>query len=76
MRRAVGGVVHRQLGALGHGPLEQYVHMIELSANGALAGELAQIAEINERRAGETVHGVGADRRARRDAASAAAAGP
>ena len=42
----------------GTGPLEQYVHMIELSANGALAGELAQIAEINERRArGETVHG-------------------
>ncbi|MET0525003.1 MAG: patatin-like phospholipase family protein [Nocardioides sp.] len=42
----------------GTGPLEQYVHMIELSANGALAGELAQIAEINERRArGEAVHG-------------------
>ena len=43
----------------GTGPLEQYVHMIELSANGALAGELAQIAEINERRAGgEPVHGA------------------
>jgi hypothetical protein len=42
----------------GSGPLEQYVHMIELSANGALAGELAQIAEINERRAaGEAGHG-------------------
>ncbi|MET0325686.1 MAG: patatin-like phospholipase family protein, partial [Ilumatobacteraceae bacterium] len=42
----------------GTGPLEQYVHMIELSANGALAGELAQIAEINARRArGEAVHG-------------------
>ena len=62
----------------GTGPLEQYVHMIELSANGALFGELAQIAEINERRArGEAVHGSTAPIvRARRDAATAAAAGP
>lgn len=42
----------------GNGPLEQYVHMIELSANGALIGELDQIREINERRRrGEAVFG-------------------
>lgn len=42
----------------GKGPLEQYVHMIELSANGALFGELAAIADINARRAsGEEVLG-------------------
>lgn len=42
----------------GNGPLEQYVHMIELSANGALIGEMEQIADINERRArGEAVFG-------------------
>lgn len=37
-------------GYYGAGPLEQYVHMIEMSANGALFGELEQIAEINRRR--------------------------
>jgi hypothetical protein len=43
----------------GRGPLEQYVHMIELSANGALFAELAEIAAINERRrGGEAVHGT------------------
>ncbi|HVE45674.1 MAG TPA: patatin-like phospholipase family protein [Acidimicrobiales bacterium] len=42
----------------GNGPLEQYVHMIELSANSALIGELEQIADINERRRrGEAVFG-------------------
>jgi hypothetical protein len=42
----------------GNGPLEQYVHMIELSANGALFAELAAIADINDRRAnGEEVLG-------------------
>lgn len=42
----------------GEGPLEQYVHMIEMSANGALFAELEQIHEINERRrAGQAVHG-------------------
>ena len=42
----------------GTGPLEQYVHMIELSANGALIAELDQIADINARRAtGEPVMG-------------------
>ncbi|MFA9443756.1 patatin-like phospholipase family protein [Egicoccus sp. AB-alg6-2] len=42
----------------GEGPLEQYVHMIEMSANGALFAELEQIREINDRRlAGEPVHG-------------------
>lgn len=42
----------------GNGPLEQYVHMIELSANGALFAELAEIAGINARRAnGEQVLG-------------------
>lgn len=42
----------------GEGPLEQYVHMIEMSANGALFAELAQIRDINDRRhAGELVHG-------------------
>ena len=35
----------------GSGPLEQYVHMIELSANSALFAELAEIADINARRA-------------------------
>lgn len=34
----------------GEGPLEQYVHMIEMSAAGALNAELAQIAELNRRR--------------------------
>ncbi len=43
----------------GNGALEQYVHMIELSANGALFWELGQIAELNERRrAGEPVGGT------------------
>jgi hypothetical protein len=42
----------------GRGALEQYVHMIELSANGALFGELDRIAELNERRRrGEAVFG-------------------
>jgi predicted acylesterase/phospholipase RssA len=42
----------------GTGALEQYVHMIELSANSALFGELERIAELNERRlAGEPVLG-------------------
>ena len=42
----------------GTGALEQYVHMIELAANGALIGELETIREINERRrGGEAVHG-------------------
>ena len=42
----------------GTGALEQYVHMIELSANSALFGELERIAELNERRAaGEAVLG-------------------
>ena len=42
----------------GRGAMEQYVHMIELSANGALFAELAEISAINERRrAGEAVHG-------------------
>lgn len=42
----------------GEGALEQYVHMIELSANSALFGELERIAELNERRlAGEAVLG-------------------
>lgn len=42
----------------GTGPLEQYVHMIELSANGALFAELDAIADINARRAaGEEVLG-------------------
>jgi predicted acylesterase/phospholipase RssA len=42
----------------GDGPLEQYVHMIEMSANGALFVELDQIAELNRRRAaGEAVFG-------------------
>ncbi|MGH9133950.1 MAG: patatin-like phospholipase family protein [Ilumatobacteraceae bacterium] len=42
----------------GMGALEQYVHMIELSANSALFAELAQIADINVRRGrGEEVMG-------------------
>ena len=42
----------------GAGALEQYVNMIELSANSALFGELERIAELNERReAGEEVLG-------------------
>jgi NTE family protein len=42
----------------GTGALEQYVHMIELSANSALFAELDQIADINARRAtGEPVMG-------------------
>jgi len=42
----------------GNGALEQYVHMIELSANGALFAEIDQIADINARRAnGEQVMG-------------------
>ncbi len=45
----------------GKGPLEQYVHMIELSANSALFAELAEIADINARRAnGEQVLGSSA----------------
>jgi hypothetical protein len=45
-------------GSYGAGPLEQYVHMIEMSANGALFAELEQIAEINRRRAkGEALYG-------------------
>lgn len=40
------------------GAFNQYVHMIELAANGSLFEELAQIAEINERRGrGEAVYG-------------------
>jgi predicted patatin/cPLA2 family phospholipase len=40
------------------GAFEQYVHMIEMSAIGALNAELAAIADINARIArGETVHG-------------------
>jgi predicted acylesterase/phospholipase RssA len=40
------------------GPFQQYVHMIELSANGSLFGELERIAELNDRiRAGEAVGG-------------------
>lgn len=40
------------------GVFPQYVHMIELSANGALFAQLERIQEINDRiRAGETVHG-------------------
>jgi predicted acylesterase/phospholipase RssA len=40
------------------GPLEQYVHMIEMSANGALFWELELIADVNRRRAaGEVVYG-------------------
>jgi hypothetical protein len=43
----------------GDGALEQYVHMIELSANGSLFEELAAIEAINaRRRAGEPVHGT------------------
>ncbi len=34
----------------GAGPLEQYVHMIEMSANGALFAEMARIAELNAQR--------------------------
>ena len=42
----------------GNGPLDQYVHMIELSANSALFAEVDQIADINARRAnGEQVMG-------------------
>lgn len=36
----------------GAGALEQYVHMIEMSATGALSGELEAIADLNRRRAG------------------------
>ncbi|WP_224366106.1 patatin-like phospholipase family protein [Hyalangium versicolor] len=40
------------------GVFHQYVHMIELSANGALFAQLERIQEMNERiRAGEVVHG-------------------
>jgi len=40
------------------GAFNQYVHMIELSAHGALFEEFDRIAEINQRiSAGETVHG-------------------
>ncbi|MBN1209218.1 MAG: patatin-like phospholipase family protein [Myxococcaceae bacterium] len=40
------------------GVFRQYVHMIELSANGALFEQLERIQELNERiRAGEVVHG-------------------
>ena len=42
----------------GAGPLEQYVHMIEMSASGGLFAELAVVADINaRRRAGEAVLG-------------------
>jgi phage tail tube protein FII len=45
-------------GRYGTGALEQYVHMIEMSANGALFWELDLIADVNRRRAaGELVHG-------------------
>jgi predicted acylesterase/phospholipase RssA len=37
-------------GRYGNGPLEQYVHMIEMSAAGALNAELAAIAERNRSR--------------------------
>lgn len=36
----------------GTGALEQYVHMIEMSATGALSAELDAIADLNRRRAG------------------------
>ncbi len=36
--------------AYGAGPFEQYVHMIEMSANGAVIGELGQIADHNRAR--------------------------
>jgi hypothetical protein len=40
------------------GAFDQYVHMIEMSANGGLAEEFDRIREINERiRAGEPVYG-------------------
>jgi predicted acylesterase/phospholipase RssA len=40
------------------GSFQQYVHMIELSANGSLFGELERIAELNDRiAAGEAVGG-------------------
>ncbi len=40
------------------GPFEQYVHMIEMSANGGLAEEFDRIREINQRiAAGERVYG-------------------
>lgn len=40
------------------GPFYQYVHMIEMSANGVLFEEFDRIREINQRiRAGEAVHG-------------------
>ena len=40
------------------GAFNQYVHMIELAANGSLFEELGQIGEVNERRArGEAVYG-------------------
>jgi predicted acylesterase/phospholipase RssA len=42
----------------GAGPLEQYVHMIEMSASGGLFAELSVVADINaRRRAGEPVLG-------------------
>jgi NTE family protein len=42
----------------GRGALEQYVHMIEMSAVAGLTAELAWIADLNERRArGEVVEG-------------------
>lgn len=41
-----------------NGPFDQYVHMIEMSANGGLTEEFDRIREINERiRAGEPVYG-------------------
>jgi hypothetical protein len=43
----------------GDGPFEQYVHMIEMSANGGLQAELEVVADINRRRlGGEPVHGT------------------
>ncbi len=41
-----------------NGAFRQYVHMIEMAANGALFGKLAQIAQSNARiAAGEAVGG-------------------
>ena len=40
------------------GPFHQYVHMIEMSANGGLAEEFDRICEVNDRiRGGESVYG-------------------
>ena len=46
------------IGVYKRGAFNQYVHMIEISANGALFGEFDRINEINDRiRKGETVLG-------------------